>query len=241
VNARRASGFTLLELLVVLLVFAVLSVMAYGGLKTVLDARVGVEASLDRTAALQRGYRKLRDDLRLLRYRPIRDGFGDLQPALLSERGLGVVFTRGGWRNPLTAPRASLERVRYRLNEGRLYRDSWRVLDQAQDSPVVELALIEGVEDLRWRFLDNAREWRDDWPADRGDLPLLIEMRLETEDWGELTWLFRPAVSAAAVATLSQFNPSQTGEDGPPSADTPADTPAETPGNGVGEPTGNPP
>lgn len=238
---RRSRGFTLLELLVVLLVFAVLSVMAYGGLRTVLDARVAVEASLDRTAALQRGYRKLRDDLRLLRYRPIRDGFGDLQPAFLSERGAGVVFTRGGWRNPLTAPRASLERVRYRLSEGRLYRDSWRVLDQAQDSPVVELALIEGVEDLRWRFLDNAREWQEDWPPERGDLPLLIEMRLETEDWGELTWLFRPAVGAAAVATLSQFAASESAEPTPPS-DTAQPNPSPQPeGNGGGEPTENVP
>ena len=202
---HRAQGFTLLELLVVLLVFAVLSVMAYGGLKTVLDARVGVEASLDRTAALQRGYRKLRDDLRLVRYRPIRDGFGDFQPSFIAERNGGVVFTRAGWRNPLAAPRASLERVRYRLSEGRLYRDSWRVLDQAQDSPVVELPLIEAVEDLRWRFLDSNREWQDDWSADRNDLPVMIEMRLETKDWGELLWLFRPAVNAAAVATLSRF------------------------------------
>jgi general secretion pathway protein J len=229
---HRVRGFTLLELLVVLLVFAVLSVMAYGGLKTVLDARVGVEASLDRTAALQRGYRKLREDFRLLRYRPIRDGFGDVQPAFLSERNGAVVFTRGGWRNPLTAPRASLERVRYRVTEGRLYRDSWRVLDQAQDSPVVELAVIDGVENLRWRFLDGNRQWQDDWPLDREGLPVLIEMTLETKDWGELQWLFRPAVGAAAVAVLSRFAASETADP------TPAPTP---PAEGEPSPNENPP
>lgn len=211
-------GFTLLELLVVLLVFAVLSVMAYGGLRTVLDARVQVEASLDRTAALQRGYRKLRDDLRLLRFRTIRDGFGDSQPAFISERNGAVTFVRGGWRNPLLAPRASLERVRYRLTEGRLYRDSWRVLDQAQDSPVTELALIDRVDGLRWRFLDSNREWQEDWPLDREGLPILIEMRLDTRDWGELLWLFRPAVGAAAVTALGRFEASETPGTTPPPA-----------------------
>jgi general secretion pathway protein J len=122
--------------------------------------------------------------------------------------------------------------VRYRVTEGRLYRDSWRVLDQAQDSPVVELAVIDGVENLRWRFLDGNRQWQDDWPLDREGLPVLIEMTLETKDWGELQWLFRPAVGAAAVAVLSRFAASETADP------TPAPTP---PAEGEPSPNENPP
>lgn len=223
-------GFTLLELIVVLLVFSVLSVMAYGGLKTVLDARVRVEASLDRTASFQRSYRRLRDDFRQVRLRPVRDGFGDVQPALFSERDRVVTFTRGGWRNPLNSPRPTLERVRYRLTEGTLYRDSWRVLDQAQDSVPLELALLSGVDRLRWRFQDDTQDWRDEWTVDQVGVPRLIELTLVTDDWGELVWLFRPALSRGAVEALGEF----TSGEGSPVAPTPEPTdstapPAEAP------------
>lgn len=199
----RQRGFTLLELIVVLLVFAVMSVMAYGGLRSVLTARVDVEAAMDRTARYQRTFRKVRDDLQQVRARPVRDGFGDLQPALLSVGGDGLLFTRGGWRNPLLAPRASLERVRYRLADRTLYRDSWRVLDRAQDSAVVELPLLERVDVLRWRFLDDAREWQDEWPSEQAGVPGMIELQLETEDWGLLRWRFRPGLSPQAAAVLT--------------------------------------
>lgn len=199
------AGFTLLELIVVLLVFSVMSVMAYGGLRSVLDSRAAVEASLDRTADFQRGFRKLREDLRLLRARSIRDGFGDRQPAFVSERDQVISFTRGGWRNPLYAPRPTLERVRYRLTNGVLYRDSWRVLDQAQDSQPVELALLSGVDRMQFRFMDAAREWQSEWRAEDGSLPLLVELRLETRDWGALRWVFRPGLPPEAVQLLSRF------------------------------------
>ena len=60
------SGFTLLELIVVLLIFSIMSILAYGGLRSVLDTRVGVEAARDRTAEFQRSYRRVRDDIRQL-------------------------------------------------------------------------------------------------------------------------------------------------------------------------------
>ena len=145
------TGFTLLELVVVMAIFAVLSVMAYGGLANILTARTQVAQSLERTAALQKGYLRLRNDFQQLRARPARDNYGTPQPALQADRGV-VEFTRGGWRNPLALPRSALERVAYRLEDGRLLRSSWRVLDRATNSEPVEVAVLDQVEDVRnWR------------------------------------------------------------------------------------------
>ena len=223
---KRMQGFTLLELIVVLLVFAVLSIMAYGGLRSVLDARTRVEASLERTAQYQRAFRKLRDDLQQVRARPIRDGFGDVQPALIALDGEGLIFTRGGWRNPLLAPRATFERVRYRLTDRTLYRDSWRVLDQAQDSGLVELPLLERVDAIRWRFLDSAQEWQDSWPREANGLPVMVELELEAADWGLLRWRFQPGLSPQAAAILGaaarniEDHDDGTGDDGDPAPTT---------------------
>lgn len=198
---RRENGFTLLELIVVLGIFAVLSVLAYGGLRSVLTARDSVQHALDRTVAMQKTYLRLRNDFQQLRERPARDGFGEPQPALLVTPDRRVEFTRGGWRNPLSQPRSSLERVSYRLDEDdRLLRSSWRVLDRAQDSAVIETALLDKVEEIEWRFLDNSSEWQTVWPplstaaaapgAGPPPLPRAVELTLTTQDWGEIKFLF---------------------------------------------------
>ena len=193
----RARGFTLLELIVVLAIFSVMSVMAYGGLASVLTARERVLQSFERTTALQKAYVRLRNDLQQLRARPARDGFGQPQPALQVTPEGAVEFTRSGWRNPLGQPRSALERLAYRLDDdGRLLRVSWRALDRAQDAPVSEAVVLEQVEEVRWRFLEGT-EWRDSWPPDGGGgttaldaAPRAVELLLILKDLGEVRLLF---------------------------------------------------
>lgn len=195
----RAPGFTLLELLVVIAIFAIFSVMAYGGLNAVLKTRAEVERAQERLAETQRAYLRLRDDLQQVLPRPIRDAYGDQLPAL---RGLDspqvLEFTRGGWRNPAGLKRPTLERVLYRLDDKRLLRSTFRVLDQSQDSKATDAVLLDGVESMTLRYLDSNREWRSRWPPDSADIeaarqppPLAVEIALETKDQGELKFLFK--------------------------------------------------
>lgn len=209
----RTRGFTLLELIVVIAIFAVFSLMAYGGLDSVLKTRRQVELAQDRIAQLQKAYLRLRNDLQQVRDRPARDGFGDVQPALRADGAGYLEFTRAGWTNPLYLPRAGLERVAYRFEEGKLIRASWRVLDRAQDSVPVEAVLLDELEDVRWRYLDAVREWRDSWPIPAPDQvdadvppPLAVEVTLEPRDLGEVTLLFR----------LGSVRPPLGSEDSPP-------------------------
>lgn len=197
-------GFTLLELLVALVIFSIIAMAAYGGLNSVLTQRVRVLQSLDRTTALQKAYVRLRNDLQQLRARPARDGFGEAQPALQVQADGAVEFTRSGWRNPLGQPRSALERVAYRLDDdGRLIRASWRVLDRAQDSAVSEAVVLDQVEEIRWRFLENA-EWLDRWPGASvtgapalDAVPRAVELLLVLKDVGEIRLLFSATNDAA--------------------------------------------
>ncbi len=194
-------GFTLLELIVVVAIFAIFAMLAYGGLDAVLKTRDSVERAQLRLAELQKGYRRLRDDFQQLSPRPARDGFGDLQPALRGADNAGVELTRAGWRNPMGLPRPTLERVAYKLGDDGLHRLSWRTLDLAQDSKPVDLLLLSGVTDLRWRFLDVNREWQTQWPAlnttqspeqaAAAPPPVAVEVRLKLRDLGELRYLFK--------------------------------------------------
>jgi general secretion pathway protein J len=196
---RRHAGFTLLELLVALSIFALLAAMAYGGLNTVLRERQLTEQQAVRLAQLQRTFLWLSRDLEQAINRPIRDEYGDRQPALL-----GVEFgryrlelTRGGWRNPAGRARSGLQRVAYGLRDGELVRVYWNVLDRAQDSEPFETALLDGIDKLELRFLDDKQQWRDTWPVTTtgsqsvNSILIAVEVTLETETEGRIMRLFQ--------------------------------------------------
>lgn len=239
-NARRQQGFTLIEIILVVLIFGIMSAMAYGGLNSVLKTRTAIEASIERTADLQRAYMRMRNDFQNLALRPVRDNFGDTQPALIGSRDNMVEFTRGGWRNPLYLPRSSFERVIYRLApDKKLERASYRVLDRAQDTQPVRLVLLDKVEDFKLRYMDSEREWGTEWSANSNrdasqsaqssasKPPLAIELTLVTKDMGELRFVFKPGSEPApAGANL----PPQSGGKVPGGGSQGDDEDDETPG-----------
>lgn len=193
-------GFTLLELLVALAVFAIMAVAAYSGLRAVSYTRAAVEEQSRRLAAVQLAVYRLEQDLAQAVERGIRDEYGEPQPALLGGTLTAdrLTLTRAGWDNPLAQPRASLQRVAYRLRDGRLWRLHWPILDRGGLSAPRETLLLEKVQAFKIRFLDQ-KDWRDDWPPpspltegpppnpDR--LPRAVEVSLTLEDWGEITRL----------------------------------------------------
>ena len=222
-------GFTLLELIVVLAVFGVFAAMAYGGLSYVLKARKTIEVQLARTAEWQKAFQRLRNDLELATPRASRDGFGQAEAALTFEEfGARITFTRSGWRNPLSLPRASLERVVYRYDdrERQLLRETWRVLDRANDDDPYQLVVLTQIDDARWRFLDSSQQWQTRWPpASTGStnlmlMPKAVELTLESKDFGEIVWLFRPGVETAVQPTSSTNSPDDNCETGGKDPDT---------------------
>lgn len=198
-----ARGFTLLELLVALAVFAIMATAAYSGLSNVLFTRAAVEQQNRRLAAVQLAIFRLEQDIQQAVPRGVRDEYGDPQPALHGGDLLDdiLILTRAGWDNPLGQPRATLQRVAYRLREGRLWRLHWDVLDRGGRIVPRETLLIDQVREFRARFLDQHEAWRADWPPpadpaadDRppnpNRLPLAVEITLTLEDWGAITRLF---------------------------------------------------
>lgn len=195
---KRHSGFTLVEIIVAIAIFAVVSVLALSGYNELIRQREIAATSMARVRAVQRTVTRLTQDFEQLEPRRIRNATAATTDAALLATGGSTTlaeFTRGGWTNPAGVSRSTEQRVAYRLIDGELYRDYWTVLDRTLSSKPAETKLLDKVTTLTFRFMDNNRQWQTVWPASisatgasgsNADLPRAVEITLTLEDWGEI-------------------------------------------------------
>lgn len=186
----RQDGFTLVELMVALLIFGMLSAAGVALLAFSVDSQAASKTGLDRSAGLRRAGALLAADLAQAAPRIVRDESGLVRPAFESG-GDGFAFrlVRGGWENPDGAPRPSLQKVEYALADGSLQRRSYRFVDGTE--PAAATTLIEGVRALTVRYRDARGEWRETWdPVQPTDLPRAVELVVDTDREGAIRQLF---------------------------------------------------
>ncbi|MEL6365042.1 MAG: type II secretion system minor pseudopilin GspJ [Pseudomonadota bacterium] len=176
---RRAAGFTLLETLVAISIFAVVAFAATAILFAAASNREAIGGALDRTKELQIARAIIGADLAQPTYRTVRDqnrgapnyqGGEDLfVNGVDRETGdVRLVLTRRGRSNPgRVEMRGSLERVRYVLEDGALSRVSRTRLDSARDTPEAARVLVGDLRDARFEFFDGLA-WRTAWPFRTG-------------------------------------------------------------------------
>ena len=202
----RASGFTLLEILVAVGIFALFSAMAFGSLLRILDTRDRLETERDFWRGLTLSLMQIEEDIAQARPRAVRNptGLSQDRPAFLGQpvdsRAVGdasLEFTRGGQLLIGDGARSDLQRIGYRLRERTLARLIWPALDQAPASEPRELPLLENVEEMRVRFYATAGGWVDYWPPTQSGgttsidpLPAAVEMTLKIEGRGEIVRVF---------------------------------------------------
>lgn len=198
----RRAGFTLVELLVAIFITAIVFVLGYGAINQAVKNRTALEATQDRLLAVQGALRTLVQDFSQLAPRPVREPLGQgYLPAIFSgaETTALVTFTRGGWSNPAGVQRSTLQRVRYAFQDGKLRREYWSETDATLDPAPRSRALLEHVKQVKLRYMDDGRNWREQWPPptltttptprDMRWRPIAVEVTIELEDWGTVTRL----------------------------------------------------
>ena len=177
----RRNGFTLVEMLIALAIFAVIAGGALALLRFSVDAEIASRDKTQQIAALRRFLSVWNADLAQAVPRPARDAIGASHAAVEAPTGApdGVVLrlTRSGWSNFEGAPRPSLQRVEYRWANGKLARAGYPFVDGAQAEAGAALADSASAPALRFRTSDG--NWQARWEPQRAaELPVAIELTL---------------------------------------------------------------
>lgn len=196
---RHCCGFTLLELLVALAIFALLAAAVHSTLRAVLDVREQTQRTIKELLALKTCFNVLGRDIEQTVPRSVRNASGEQVPVLQGRDGSYDAFlelTHAGWANPMGFQRSDLQRVAYGLHDGVLERNVWLVLDRAADSKPQTAELLEKVDTIQMRFLDQDLNWHAEWPPPQGvrgnrEVPRAVEIQVVFGGWGAIRRLFK--------------------------------------------------
>jgi general secretion pathway protein J len=214
-RGMACKGFTLIELLLAMSISALVAVIAYAGIATAIDASSAMQAQVQQLSDVQRTLDIMTEDLVQVRARAITNGTGSQEPALHGGAFQEVLLelTRGGYANPLALPRSELLRVRYVIEDGNLWRQSWSVVDRTDENlPPQSALLLEDVSDISFAFLaataggsappdyygleSNAGYWENNWDSvqiaadEVAPLPVAIKASFVIETFGAVERIF---------------------------------------------------
>lgn len=190
---RKNKGFTLLEILIALFIFSIISLLLVAGLHTVINAQSGTETKAERLRDLQMTMLLISRDISQTVNRPIVNAEGQDEAAFTGDNE-NFHFTHTGFANPPgKSLHSSLQRTAYKLDEDHLVRVTWEAVDQAPESKSNKRALLANVSEVHFQYLDQQGRFLDKWPMESGEdqaLPRGVRVELTLPHFGKITQLY---------------------------------------------------
>lgn len=212
-------GFTLIEVMIALFIFSVLSILTMRGLQTTFAAKQKSREALDQLAELEVAYTVLQRDIEQIINRNAQQPTGGLKLSLIvpidnksssgqkaslkTDFGYNrLEFTRTGVSGNLINKKLSdLRRVAYFQDESTIVRHSWRQLDATKDTVVDKRRLLTNVENFNIYFVDEFGRKTDNWEVQPSkssnesmqpmlELPKGIIIDFSVKNYGNIEWVF---------------------------------------------------
>jgi general secretion pathway protein J len=182
-------GFTLLEVLIAIAIFSLISLSSFTIFDTVLSADETAKQHSERHNELQRAFIILERDITQIARRSVRlNGEAPLDKLLQTSGNAfdseeqALAFVRHGWTNPgLLLPRSDMQAVAYRLVDETLERLHFNFVDAVVGEEPKIRPLITDVSALTFEYYDG-KKWQKTWLEI--SLPLAIAIDVDTNDYG---------------------------------------------------------
>ncbi len=192
------NGFSLIEVIIAVSIFALLGVMGVSMLSSFSGAQTQIIAAEGFLASIQQFRATLNADLQNAVKRPVRDLYGSNSKAVFkgnpsNKSEVLMSFVRANHMGALISDEApAIQRVEYIFKEHALLRRAYLLPDATTETPVIEKIVFENVKSVQTRFHVGDR-----WIADWGTLsegaarfPFLVEISVDVEGRGKLTNVF---------------------------------------------------
>ena len=203
-------GFTLLEVLIAIAIFSIISLSSFTIFDSVLTGDVTAKQRSERQNELQRAFILIERDITQIARRTMRvDGEAPLEKLLQNSddnftQEQAIAFVRHGWINPsLLLPRSDMQAVAYRLHEETLQRLHFNFVDAAGEERPKIRSLISGITALTVEYFDG-KKWLETWAVNT--LPLAIAIEINTNDYGIIRRQFLVPGDGKAQGNQSQGN-----------------------------------
>mgnify|MGYP002700345181 FL=1 len=181
-------GFTLLEVLIAIAIFSVISLSSFTIFDSVLKGDESSQTRSKRQNELQRAFLIIERDLTQIARRSARLNGEAPQTRFLQtvtdviDGEQALAFVRHGWTNPgLLLPRSDMQAVAYQLSEETLQRLHFNFVDAVVGEEPKIRPLITDVISVKFEYYDG-KKWQEIWEAEA--LPLAIAIEIETNDYG---------------------------------------------------------
>lgn len=182
-------GFTLLEILIAVFVFSILSVLLGTTLHVVLDHQARAEQNADSFETLQIAMLLLSRDLEQVINRPVMNNEDKQEAAFIGTTQM-MTFTHAGLSNPLDQlPRSTLQRTRYKVVQGDLIRETWPVLDLSPTTKPNQRIILKNVTNFSITYFDANNKPKKQWPIqDQPELifPHVVRISFIVQHWGKM-------------------------------------------------------
>ena len=190
-------GYTLLEIMIALAVFAILSTITASAMYHAFDTRARVNVQANQLNAIQLALILMERDTEQIFERAVRGDEMHLFPPFVGQSKY-VEFTRGGLVNPNgIEARSTLKRIAYLCSGQKLIRRSWESLDSPERNHSQDKMILDHLNECSFAFLSNNHQVLPEWReyAIRQDqkketLPLAIQFTLSLQGWGNMSLLF---------------------------------------------------
>ncbi|MCW3172340.1 type II secretion system minor pseudopilin GspJ [Shewanella subflava] len=191
IAGSRNKGFTLLEMLIAIAIFAMIGLAANSVLSTVMKNDEVTKTFSVRLKALQQGFGAIERDLGQMVARTLRGLDGERSSSyfqsgdnMLDSETEALVFYRLGWLNPDgILPRGSLQSVAYVVQGGRLERWYYPYPEPVSGEEPLKTLIIDNVLSVEYSFYMN-----DKWErkVDGTQMPKGIAIEIEIDGLGKI-------------------------------------------------------